>query len=305
MRAEQVVHVRRFNRLVTQRAGALNDEYLGRDRPLGHSRVLYEIGPQGADLRELRSRLSLDSGYLSRIVQSLVAAGLVALQVAADDERVRRAALTPAGEAEWGEMERRSDELAEAYLAPLSDSQRERLVTAMAEVHQLLRAAGTRIERVDPSSATARWCLEQYFRELVARFDAGFDPAKSIPASDDEMRPPLGAFLVATVDGENVACGAIRTTAPATGYIKRMWVSSSVRGLGIGRRMLSALEEAGAELGLTTIQLETNRALPEAIQLYRSAGYSEVPPFNDELYAHHWFEKHLGGAAAPSAPPSH
>lgn len=305
MRAEQVVHVRRFNRLVTQRAGALNDEYLGRDRPLGHSRVLYEIGPQGADLRELRSRLSLDSGYLSRIVQSLVASGLVTLQVAADDERVRRAVLTAAGEAEYGEMERRSDELADAYLAPLTDSQRTRLVTAMAEVHQLLRAAGTRIERVDPSSAAARWCLEQYFRELVERFEAGFDPARSIPASDDEMRPPLGAFLVATVDGESVACGAIRKTAPATGYIKRMWVSSSVRGLGIGRRMLAALEQAGAELGLTTIQLETNRALPEAIQLYRSAGYTEVPPFNDETYAHHWFEKRLDGAAPTAAPLPH
>ncbi len=302
MRADQVVHVRRFNRLVTQRAGALNDEYLGRDRPLGHSRVLYEIGPQGADLRELRTRLSLDSGYLSRIVQSLVAAGLVTLQVAPEDERVRRAVLTPAGEAEYGEMDRRSDELAEAYLAPLSESQRTRLVTAMAEVHQLLRAAGTRIERVDPSSVSARWCLEQYFRELVERFEAGFDPANSIPAADDEMRPPLGAFLVATVDGESVACGAIRTTAPGTGYIKRMWVSSSVRGLGIGRRMLAALEQAGADLGLTTIQLETNRALPEAIQLYRSAGYTEVPAFNDELYAHHWFEKHLdtGTVSSPS-----
>lgn len=303
MLAEQVVQVRRFNRLVTQRAGALNDEYLGRDRPLGHSRVLYEIGPQGADLRELRTRLALDSGYLSRVVQSLMASGLVSLQVSAEDERVRRAVLTPAGEAEYGEMDRRSDELAAAYLAPLSESQRTRLVTAMAEVHQLLRAAGTRIERVDPSSAAARWCLDQYFRELVERFEAGFDPARSIPAADHEMRPPLGAFLVAGVDGEWVACGAIRQTAPAAGYIKRMWVSPSVRGLGVGRRMLAALEQAGAELGFTTIQLETNRALPEAIQLYRSAGYSEVAPFNDETYAHHWFEKHLN-AEAPATPSS-
>lgn len=303
MRAEQVLHVRRFNRLVTQRAGALNDEYLGRDRPLGHSRVLYEIGPEGADLRELRTRLSLDSGYLSRIVQSLAASGLVSLQVAAGDERVRRAVLTPAGEAEYAEMDRRSDALAEAYLAPLSESQRARLVSAMAEVHQLLRAAGTRIERIDPSSVAARWCLEQYFRELVERFDAGFDPARSIPAADEEMRPPLGAFLVAGVDGEWVACGAIRRTAPATGYIKRMWVSPSVRGLGIGRRMLAALEAEGAALGFTTIQLETNRALPEAIQLYRSAGYAEVAPFNDETYAHHWFEKHLavGTATTPAS----
>jgi DNA-binding MarR family transcriptional regulator/GNAT superfamily N-acetyltransferase len=302
MLPDQVVHVRRFNRLVTLRAGALTDEYLGRDRPLGHSRVLYEIGPHGADLRDLRGRLSLDSGYLSRIMQTLVASGLVTLHVAPGDERVRRAELTPLGMTEYGEMDRRSDELAAAYLAPLSESQRARLVTAMAEVHQLLRAAGIRIERVDPASSAARWCLEQYFRELVERFEAGFDPSRSIAARDDEMRPPSGAFLVVVVDGEWVGCGAIRTVAPATGYIKRMWVSSSVRGLGIGRRMLIALEHAGAELGLTTIQLETNRALPEALQLYRSAGYTEVAPFNDETYAHHWFEKRLDAGTTPASP---
>ncbi|MEP7381363.1 MAG: helix-turn-helix domain-containing GNAT family N-acetyltransferase [Gemmatimonadota bacterium] len=303
MLSEQVVHVRRFNRLVTQRAGALNDEYLGRERPLGHSRVLYEIGPQGADLRELRSRLALDSGYLSRIVQSLVAAGLVELQIGPDDERIRRAVFTDAGLAEFGEMDRRSDEVAAAYLAPLSESQRTRLVGSMSEVHQLLRAAGTAIERVDPTCRAARWCLGQYYEELISRFDAGFDPARSIPAAEDEMRPPLGAFLVAGVDGEWVACGAIRTVAPGVGYIKRMWVSSTVRGLGIGRRMLAALEAEGAALGMATIQLETNRALPEAIQLYLSSGYTERTPFNNEIYAHHWFEKRLAAAPSPSAPP--
>ena len=71
MEADQIAEVRRFQRLVTKRAGALEDHFLGRDRPLGESRVLYEIGTRGADLRELRERLELDSGYLSRLVQSL------------------------------------------------------------------------------------------------------------------------------------------------------------------------------------------------------------------------------------------
>ena len=293
MRPGHVSQVRRFNRLVTQRAGALDDHFLGRDRPLGESRVLYEIGPDGADLRELRARLGLDSGYLSRIVQSLASAGLVSVRAGPEDERVRRAHLTRRGRAEVAEMNRRSDEAAERVLAPLTAEQRERLVAAMTEVHRLLQAAGARIERVDPAEREARRCVAAYFAELAARFETGFDPERSIPAEDAELRPPRGAFLVASVDGDAVACGAVKTVARGIGTLKRMWVADSVRGLGFGRRMLSALEAEARALGIATLRLETNRALGEAIRLYRSAGYVEVEPFNDDPYADHWFEKRL------------
>ncbi|HSJ64242.1 MAG TPA: helix-turn-helix domain-containing GNAT family N-acetyltransferase [Gemmatimonadaceae bacterium] len=293
MHPEHVATVRRFNRLVTQRAGALDDHFLGRDRPLGASRVLFEIGPQGADLRDVRARLDLDSGYLSRLVQSLAASGLVTLRSAPDDDRVRRADLTPAGLAEVHEMERRSDEAAEAILGPLTEAQRERLVAAMSEVHALLRAAAARTEMVDPASPEARYCVSRYVAELARRFDDGFEPARSIPADDEELRPPSGAFLVTTIDGEPVACGALKTIAPGVGSLKRMWVADSVRGFGLGRRMLYALEAKARELGLTTLRLETNRALNEAIGLYERGGYEEVDGFNDDPYAHHWFEKHL------------
>ena len=291
---EQVSQVRRFNRLVTQRAGALDDHFLGRDRPLGESRVLYEIGERGADLRDIRARLGLDSGYLSRLVQSLAAKGLVELRAAPGDERVRQARLTEAGLAEVGEMNLRSDQAAEATLSPLSASQRERLVAAMAEVHRLLQAAGARFEVADPAGEAARWCLGQYFAELAVRFEEGFDAGKTLPADADEMRPPKGTFVVASIDGDPVACGAMKVIAPGIGYVKRMWVSGSVRGLGFGRRMLEALEGEARTLGITTLRLETNRALTEAISLYRTAGYAEVPPFNDEPYANHWFEKTIG-----------
>ena len=293
MSPDHVALVRRFNRLVTQRAGALEDHFLGRDRPLGASRVLYEIGPAGADLRDVRARLGLDSGYLSRLAQSLAAEGLVALSAGPEDERVRRAELTPAGLAEVELMNRRSDEAAEAVLAPLSERQRERLVAAMAEVQRLLQAAGVRIERVDPAGREARRCLAHYVAELARRFADGFDPARSLPAEDDALRPPAGAFLLASVDGEAVACGAVRRVAPTVGSLKRMWVSEAVRGLGVGRRMLAALEQEARGLGIATLRLETNRALVEAIALYRGAGYVEVAPFNDDPYADHWFEKPL------------
>lgn len=153
--------------------------------------------------------------------------------------------------------------------------------------------ADARIERVDPVSRQARWCMAQYFAELAARFEQGFDPGKSLPTDDDELRPPRGAFLIATLGGEPVACGAVKAIAPGVGSIKRMWVARSARGLGLGRRMLDALESEARELGLTILRLETNRALGEAIRLYRSAGYAEVAPFNDDPYADHWFEKRL------------
>jgi len=293
MLPDHIEQVRAFNRLVNQRAGALDQNFLGRDRPLGESRVLFEIGEEGADLRDLRARLGLDSGYLSRVIQSLAARGLVRLSAGPGDERVRRAQLTRKGRVEVEEMNRRSDRAAEGILAPLSEAQRERLVGAMSEVHRLLRAAGTRIERVDPASSTARWCVNQYFAELAERFERGFDPARSIAADDEELRPPHGAFLIASADGEPLACGAVKTIAPGMGSLKRMWVARSARGLGLGRRLLEALEAHAHQLGLTMLRLETNRSLSEAIRLYRSSGYVEVPRFNTEAYADHWFEKHL------------
>jgi DNA-binding MarR family transcriptional regulator/GNAT superfamily N-acetyltransferase len=295
MLADQIAQVRRFNRLVTQRAGALDEHFLGRARPLGASRLLYEIGSQGADLRDLRRRLGLDAGYVSRLAKALAGEGLVRLSRGGADQRVRQARLTLAGRREVREMNVRSDRLAAALLDPLTPRQREALVAAMAGVYRLLRVAGLQIERVDPASPAARWCVAQYFDELGRRFEAGFDPAASVPADDRDLVPPRGAFLVASLDGEAVACGGVQTIGPGAGSLRRMWVAQSVRGFGIGRRMLGALESQARELGLKTLRLETNKALSEAIALYRSAGFREVAPWlNHDPYAHYWFAKRLG-----------
>jgi DNA-binding MarR family transcriptional regulator/GNAT superfamily N-acetyltransferase len=294
MLADEISQVRRFNRLVTQRVGALDDHFLGRNRPLGESRLLFEIGDAGADLRDLRRRLGLDSGYVTRLVQALEEKGLVRLSPGTEDQRLRKARLTAAGRREVREMNRRADKAAADLLDPLTSAQRTRLVTAMAEVHRLLQLAGLQIERVDPASPAARWCVGQYFDELNRRFESGFDPAASLSADDRDLVPPGGAFLVASVDGEPVACGAVKRASAGIGSLKRMWVADSVRGLGIGRRVLEALEAQARELGMTTLRLETNQTLQEAIRLYRSAGFREVARFSSDPYAHHWFEKSLG-----------
>jgi DNA-binding MarR family transcriptional regulator/ribosomal protein S18 acetylase RimI-like enzyme len=288
-----IAQVRRFNRVVTQRVGALDDRYLARDRSLGEARLLWEVGPEGADVRALRGRLGIDAGYLSRLLGSLERAGLVRISVKASDRRVRIARLTAAGIAERAELDRRSDELARAMLTPLDGGQRTRLVAAMAEVERLLTAALVEVGVAEPSEPDARACMAAYFAELGRRFDAGFDPERTITATDAELRLPAGVLLVARLHGEPVGCGALKLHGRAPAEIKRMWVSGSVRGLGIGRRLLAELERRAIEHGARVVRLETNRSLVEAIALYRAAGYTEVPAFNAEAYAHHWFEKRL------------
>jgi DNA-binding MarR family transcriptional regulator/GNAT superfamily N-acetyltransferase len=285
--------VRSFNRLVTERVGALNDHYLARDRPLGEARLLWEIGPDGCDVRLLRSRLGLDSGYVSRLLRSLESAGLVVVEPSESDKRVRTARLTPTGAAERRLLDARSNELARSFLDPLSGARRDRLVRAMREVELLLTAGLVEIRVADPAEPVAEHCLRAYFAELGRRFEAGFDPGLSISAGYDELRPPAGLFLVATLRAEPFGCGALKFHAGGPAELKRMWVADSVRGLGIGRRLLAELEHRAAAGGARVVRLETNKALTEAIALYRSSGYREVEAFNTEPYAHHWFEKRL------------
>jgi len=149
-------------------------------------------------------------------------------------------------------------------------------------------------EAVINKGALARMIdLQAYVDELGGRFDGGFDPARSISAADHEMTPPAGEFLVAVLYGEPVGCGALKFHPGAPAEVKRMWVAPPARGLGLGRRLLAELEARAAGHGVRVLRLETNQTLAEAISLYRAAGYREVAAFNDEPYAHHWFEKSL------------
>jgi DNA-binding MarR family transcriptional regulator/GNAT superfamily N-acetyltransferase len=289
--------VRRFNRTVTQQAGALNDAFLARDRPLGQARLLWEIGPDGSDVKTLRARLHLDSGYLSRLLRALEHDKLVATSPSETDGRIRTVRLTTRGLAERNELDRLSDDAATATLAPLSAAQRTRLVEAMAEVERLLRASSVQIAVCDPRHPDARSCVRAYVSELSRRFDEGFDPDRSISADDAELTWPAGLFLLATLHGEPAGCGVLKFHRDAPAEIKRMWVVPAMRGTGLGRRILAELEAQAAAAGARTVRLETNRTLGEAISLYRSAGYREVNAFNDEPYAHHWFEKTLPGPA--------
>jgi GNAT superfamily N-acetyltransferase len=156
-----------------------------------------------------------------------------------------------------------------------------------------------RIEPVSAASVEARVLVALYVDEIAASFPAGFDPDASVSADPDELTPPRGVFLVVRADdGNPVGCGAVKlldpqATGPKTAEIKRMWLAPAARGQGLGQKLLDALEDAARGLGATQGRLDTNDLLGAAMALYRNAGWEEIPAYNDNVYATHWFGKAL------------
>lgn len=287
--------LRRFNRAWSQRVGVLEESFLGLGRPLGPNRLLHEIGLDGATVLDLRTRLGLDSGHLSRQLTTLVDEGLVRLEPDPGDRRRRIATLTASGRREWSRLEQRSDELADRLVAPLSTKQRGRLADALSTAELLIRASTAELDVVDPTSTLARAAIGHYVAELDRRFPDGFDPGDTTsthPAAS--MAAQNGAFVVAASDGTPVACGGVQTLGENIAEIKRMWVDPAWRGAGLGSRMLHRLEEEAMRLGHDRARLDTNLALTEAVAMYRHAGYRPIARYNDNPYAEAWFEKPLG-----------
>jgi len=287
--------VRRFNRTYTQRIGALDESFLGLGVPLGLARLVFEVGadPGRATARDLRARLGLDSGHLARQLRSLEERGLVEVRPDPADRRRRVVTLTRRGRALRRRLDDRSEELAARLVAPLTARQRARLSDALATADLLVRAATVDLAEVDPRSGTARAAVRQYFAELDARFPGGFDVAAA--EADDRADPDLHEvrFLVASSDGEPVACGGVRTLDPDVGEIKRMWVHRDWRGAGLGARLLRHLEGVSTAMGHRTVRLDTNGTLVEAVAMYERAGYRPIARYNDNPYAQAFFEKGL------------
>jgi DNA-binding MarR family transcriptional regulator/predicted GNAT family N-acyltransferase len=297
---DEVTTLRRFNRVYTQRIGVLADSYLDTGRPLGPSRVLFELGAGPARVGDLRRRLDLDSGYLSRLLRQLEQEQLVRLGRDADDGRQRIVRLTARGRREWQRLDHRSEQIAAGLVGPLPPRQRAELAAALATAERLLRAATVTFDVVDPRSDGAQWAMGQYFAELDVRFRHGFDAQLGGADRDAEtMIAPGGAFVVVRSESEIVGCGGILCVDDDTAEIKRMWVHAEWRGLGLAGRLLAQLESIARQLGRTRVVLDTNESLAEAIAMYHRFGYAAIERYNDNPYAHHWFAKHLTGGEPP------
>jgi DNA-binding MarR family transcriptional regulator/predicted N-acetyltransferase YhbS len=287
--------LRRFNRTYTQRIGALDESFLGMGRPLGPSRLLFEVGQEGATVRDLRDRLGLDAGYLSRLLRSLEADHLVVVRPDPDDRRRRRVSLTRRGRTAWRRLDERSEDLARTLLDPLSPRQRERLTDALATADLLVRAATVRFEETPATDPRSVRAMAAYFAEIGERF--GFEPGDAWTEDAEAMAPPSGFFVLAMSDGRPVACGGVQrlpdVSSRRAAEIKRMWVDGAWRGAGLGARLLRHLEDVARERGYALVRLDTNDVLHEAIAMYQRAGYRAIDRYNHNPWARCWFEKSL------------
>jgi len=288
---DPVSRVRRFNRAVTSAVGALDNSFLGRGRPLGAARVLNAIGHGRSDVGEIRDYLGLDSGLMSRLLRSLEDEGLIETDAHEDDARRRVASLTRTGKREFAAYEAMSNTQAESFLA--RNSQREALLAAMDLIASALTRDRIALTEMDPQSDEARYCLREYYAELGRRFKQGFDVSLSRDPDAKDMRRPRGSFIVAMSDTLPIGCVGLKGTDRGYAEIKRLWVSPSARGLGLGKRLMDAAEDSARSLGIALLRLDTNSALPEAGQLYRTTGWREIPRFNDDPYPDLFFEKQI------------
>ena len=282
-----IEELRRFNRSYTQRIGVLDDSYLQTGRPLGPSRLFFEIALDGSSVLDLRRRLALDSGYVSRMLRQLEADRLVIVAADPVDRRQRVVRLTGRGTAERRELDNRYGALARQLVAPLSTGQRTELTSALDTADRLLRAATVRFDVVDPRSPDARWAIGEYFRRTRPAVPDRL--RRRAPRDEDDeaaaFAGPDGGFVVIRTDLEAIGCGGLQTVDDATTEIKRMWIHPDWRGLGLGRRLVDHLELLAAGLGCggwcstpTTASPRRSRCTSDGIRADRAIQQQSLCP---------------------------
>jgi GNAT superfamily N-acetyltransferase len=147
-------------------------------------------------------------------------------------------------------------------------------------------------ELCDPEEPPASELLAATRAELNDVYET-FSRLDNPPLAPAELRAPGGAYVVGYEGEEAVAGGGVRRLAESVAEIKRMYVLPSARSRGMAAALLAALEDAARALGYTSVRLDTGPKQPHALRLYRRAGYSEVPPYNDNPFACFWGEKRL------------
>lgn len=281
--------LRRFNRLLTRRIGLVADRYLGSPLTFAQARLLYEVAvlaPLGT--HHLRRLLAVDPGALSRGLAALEARRFVHRRADPADGRNRVVEVTASGREVLATLDLRADGQVAAMIAGLAARDRRRLVGAVDEARRLLVGAVLRIERRADRDPDVQAAQAAYLAEIARRFGRPLDAWNQGPVT------PARSLLV--VDGDRpVGCGALRDLAPGMGEIKRMWLHPDARGLGLGTRLLAALESTARQAGHREIRLDTNERLHEAIVLYEAAGYRRVARYNDNPDATRFYAKSLRG----------
>ena len=154
------------------------------------------------------------------------------------------------------------------------------------------------VEAVDPNGVVGAGLLCEYYTDIIARYwgrPALESEIVQVLAEEpsDDLLPPTGLLLTASYDGELGGCGGFRVLSPGVAELTRVFLRPTLRGRGGALALLTALERAAVDMGLSTARLDTRKDLVEARRLYARNGYVEIPAYNSSPYADHWFEKRL------------
>lgn len=294
---QQADAVREFNRYYTVHLGLLRGRYLDTDFSLSEGRILYELSLNpSSTANELRHKLGLDAGYMSRLVRSLTERELLQGQRSELDKRATLLSLTVAGRAAMADLNQRASAQTIALLEQLDPATRQELLDALNKVQAILsspssaHAGATRVVRAGAAHLDdATRLLMEYFDVIgvVVRDDAAAIRAFLSDASS--------AMWIAYVDGKPAGCVAMR---PLTGIAKaveckRLYVGEAYRRRGLAEMLMQALETHAAGIGYKAVYLDTKDDLHAAIKLYKQLGYKNCPRYNDNPQATIFMRKPL------------
>jgi DNA-binding MarR family transcriptional regulator/N-acetylglutamate synthase-like GNAT family acetyltransferase len=297
---DRVAAIRAFNRLYTRHLGVLSAGLLDTPYSLTEARILFELGLRDAcETGELRRMLGLDAGYLSRILSRFEADGLVTRERSAADGRRQIVRLTDAGRAARAMLDERSTAQIRAFLEPLPEGERRRLVAAMRTIQEILegtRPAGPYLLR-PPRPGDLGWVV--YRHGALYHDEYGWDETFErlvlgivndyVAAEGDKGQ----AGWVAELDGEPVGFVACMRQDARTARLRLLLVEPSARGMGIGSRLVDECLRFARTVGYSRITLMTYDVLADARRLYQRAGFeleSETPEraFGREMVRQIW-----------------
>ena len=295
---DTVAAVRRFSRFYTRRIGVLQEGLLGGPLSLPEGRIIWELAQtEGQTAARLAEALSLDPGYVSRLLRGLEERRLIARSASPRDARETLIALTPAGGAAYAAINARSQQEVGVMLANLPEAGRARLVAALGAVERLLGDGaeprvpyllrpprigdlGFVVHRQSALYAEEYgWNgeFEALLAEIVATFIRNFDPAHE-------------RCWIAERGGEMVGSAFVVRASDDLAKLRMLYVEPSARGLGIGARLVEECLAFARASGYRRMTLWTNDILTAARHIYQRAGFRLM-----QSEQHHSFGRDLVG----------
>ncbi|MCX5557863.1 helix-turn-helix domain-containing GNAT family N-acetyltransferase [Streptomyces sp. NBC_00038] len=301
-----VQDIRSFNRFYTNVIGALDyGRHLYAPYTLTESRVLYELAHAAhTDAADLRSELSLDAGYLSRILNKFEQDGLVERAPSEKDPRRRRVTLTARGREAAGLLDERARETVGSLLATVPPAERPRLAEAMRTVRTILgdgRGRAPRAEDVvlrEPGPGDLGWMVQRNAALYTAEYGWNADyeglVARIVADFAEDHDPHLERVWIAELGGQPMGCVmCVRDDAPGAARLRLLLVEPEARGLGIGDQLVTAVADFARGVGYHELVLWTNDVLAAARRVYQRHGFvlvSEKPhrSFGADLVGQDW-----------------